>query len=642
MTKDLFDSAPVVDWVLDCETELIGAGRLVPRVACVSSCRVVDGVLEAPELWRVESPAFVAAFDAWVARGRGFLVGHNVAYDLACIARALPNRARSIWGLYDAGRVWDTGFHERLKALGLGWSIHPAIGRPIVSQGVSLAQLVLARLGVDMSSTKLDQNSPRYSYGALVDVPLNEWSAEAKRYALDDAQLTARLFVDQVEELERLNTQGLNLDETLGGRSLASHGLQARAAWALHHLGAWGLRSSPERVERWRSELEERKASLLVRPRELGLVKPDGRKDMKAIKAALELAYGAACPRTEKGAPSTSSESLAGSGDPALMALGELSSVDKLLGTYGPVLDRAARAVLNPRWNTLVATGRTSCIKPNLQNLPRSGGVREAFTPRAGCVYAGADYATAELVALAQVCMNWGLGSAMGEAINQGLDLHLVLAAQGLGLSYDEALELKSSKDKEVIEARQRAKITNFGLPAGRGPQGLIDDGEQAGLSMSMDEARELRARWFATWPEMRRYFERVESLIERGAIYQEVTGRRRGGVGFTDGANSFFQGLIADVAKTALYEVVRRCFLCPQSPLYGSRPVLFVHDEIILEVDEERAAEAADELARVMVSAAAPFLPDVRLSADAWVSRVWRKGLEGQRDAAGRLITLD
>jgi DNA polymerase III epsilon subunit-like protein len=632
--------------ILDCETELIGSGRLVPRVACVSSCFVYSTSegddLGSPDLWRAEAPDFVELLTSWVLDSSGFLVGHNIAFDLACLARAVPSFAWLIWRLYDQGRVWDTGLHERLKALGLGWSVHPAIGRPIVSQGVSLSQLVLARLGVDMSSTKLDKNSPRFAYGGLVDVPLSEWSQEARRYALDDAQLTARVFVDQIQELPRLSSQGLNIDQLGGGPALASFGLQVRAAWALHHLGAWGLRSAPERVEAWRAELESKKEKLSERPRALGLIKPDGRKDLKALRAAVELAYGSGCPRTEKGAASTSSETLIGSGAPALVDLGKLAAVDKLLGTYGPVLDKAARGPLNPRWNTLVATGRTSCLKPNLQNLPRGGSVREAFTPRAGCVYIGADYSTAELVALSQVCINWGFGSKMGEAINAGFDLHLMIAAESLGISYEQALERRAAGCSEVSKARQRAKITNFGLPGGRGAQGLVDDAEQAGLEMSIDEAKELRAKWFKTWPEMGRYFERVESLIERGGVYQEKSGRRRGGVGFTDGANTFFQGLIADAAKSALYEVVRACFMLPDSPLYGVRPVLFVHDEIICECPEDMAPEAADELARLMVEHAAPWVPDVKLGADAWVSRVWRKGLEGSRDEAGRLMVLD
>ena len=79
-----------------------------------------------------------------------------------------------------------------------------------------------------------------------------------------------------------------------------------------------------------------------------------------------------------------------------------------------------------------------------------------------------------------------------------------------------------------------------------------------------------------------------------------------------------------------------------PSSPLYGSRPILFLHDEIICESPEDRAPEAADELARLMVAAAKPFTPDLTMKTEPWCSRVWRKGLEEIRDESGRLIIQD
>ena len=52
----------------------------------------------------------------------------------------------------------------------------------------------------------------------------------------------------------------------------------------------------------------------------------------------------------------------------------------------------------------LVRTGRTSCADPNIQNLPRSGGFREAFVPASEHVYLIIDYSFIELRTLAAVC----------------------------------------------------------------------------------------------------------------------------------------------------------------------------------------------------------------------------------------------
>lgn len=635
--------------IFDCETELIAAGRVAPRCVCVSVQLVAVDTLEPHgEPLLFDAGAGFPSFFQAAAPRLAWLVGHNVAFDCAVICRAWPSLAPLVWSLYDEGRVWDCGLHERLKALALGWSVHPVLGRSgVVSRGISLADLVAAHLGLDVSAAKFDPSSPRYQYARLVGVPLEEWSEEARRYALDDARLTARVACAQWRELEPLaRASSLPLDEVNAGglalRSLASFSAQVGADWALFHLRAWGLRSSSERVEAWRADLEERKRELSQRPLEAGLLRDNGKRDLKAIRAAVELAYGEAAARTEKGALSTSGDVLKGAGCPTLAALGELLEVDKLLSTFGPTLEAAARGVLNPRFNVLVRSGRTSCVSPNVQQLPRAGGVREAFAPRAGCVYIGADYSTAELVALADICERWGLRSRMAEQIRAGRDLHLALAADVLGLSYDEAARLKREGDKRVNEERQRAKIPNFGLPGGLGAQGLVDYAAGAGATLSLSEAQEMRAAWFRSWPEMGPYFERVERAVEEGRVYQVGSRRVRGAVGYTDAANSYFQGLVADGAKRALYDVVKACFMAPSSPLYGARPVLFVHDEIICEVSEARAPAAADELARLMCAAMDKHLHTLTMSADAWASRTWRKGLEGVRDEHGRLVILD
>jgi DNA polymerase I-like protein with 3'-5' exonuclease and polymerase domains len=134
----------------------------------------------------------------------------------------------------------------------------------------------------------------------------------------------------------------------------------------------------------------------------------------------------------------------------------------------------------------------------------------------------------------------------------------------------------------------------------------------------------------------MRRYFDHVKERVSAGHIIQHYSGRRRGGVGFTDGANTYFQGLVADGAKSALFDVVRAAWMVPESPLFGARPVLFIHDEIICEVEEAKASAAADELARLMLKGIKPYVPDLPIQAEAWCSRVWRKGLDELRDVNG------
>ena len=56
------------------------------------------------------------------------------------------------------------------------------------------------------------------------------------------------------------------------------------------------------------------------------------------------------------------------------------------------------------------------------------------------------------------------------------------------------------------------------------------------------------------------------------------LTGRVRGRVSFTQARNTPFQGLAADGAKLALWELIRA----------GYRVVAFIHDEILIELPED------------------------------------------------------
>jgi DNA polymerase I-like protein with 3'-5' exonuclease and polymerase domains len=93
--------------------------------------------------------------------------------------------------------------------------------------------------------------------------------------------------------------------------------------------------------------------------------------------------------------------------------------------------------------------------------------------------------------------------------------------------------------------------------------------------------------------------------------------------------ANHYFQNLAAVGAKAAAYAVVR-AFFTPGSALYGKgAAVLFIHDEIISELREETAHEAALEQSRIMVEAMQVHVPDVKISAPPALMRRWYKGAE-------------
>ncbi len=260
-------------------------------------------------------------------------------------------------------------------------------------------------------------------------------------------------------------------------------------------------------------------------------------------------------------------------------------------------------------------TGRTSCSGPNLQNQGKDSGVRECFEPRPRMVYIICDYDSQETRTLAQSLLDLVGRSSLAEKYkaDPDYDPHCDFAAQMMGISYEEAIERKAAGDPEMKDMRQRAKAANFGFPGGLGAKAFVSYALGYGVKITIPEAEALKKAWFASIPEMTEYFALVNRIARGGGILEQVrSGRLRGGVGFCDGANSWFQGLASEASKTAAYFVAKECYNNPKSPLYGCRPVMLIHDELILEAPIERAAAAAAEVEKQMEAAMALWCPDI------------------------------
>jgi DNA polymerase I-like protein with 3'-5' exonuclease and polymerase domains len=351
--------------------------------------------------------------------------------------------------------------------------------------------------------------------------------------------------------------------------------------------------------------------------------------------------------RTDAGGVCLDRDACKESGDPVLIEYGELAQYKAVLAKDVPMLAAGVHAPIHTSMG-LAATGRSTSAGPNLQNMRRLPGIREAFRPRPGHVFAQADYPGLELHTLAQACLDLVGHSELAQIINSGKDPHLAFAATLLGITYEEAAKRK--KDPEVDAARQIGKVFNFGKPGGLGAEKLVLFARKTyGVTLTVDQVRARTRTWTTTLPEMRDYFALVGRMTENDegrALFQHLrSGRWRGGAGYTAACNSFFQGLGADAAKSAGYAVSHACYAEPESPLYGSRIVLFIHDELILEVAEERAHDAAVELSRVMREAANEWVPDVPFAEpdpEPLLMRTWSKKAEAVRDSEGRLVPWD
>lgn len=660
----------IVGW--DFETHLIRPGMVAPRPVCMSFHHAVNDPRD-PGTGLILRPQARMLLEAYLApKGSVTLVGHNTAYDLVCAMAEWPELARPIFDGVDEGRLRCTFIRQCLLDIAAG----EADFRRRIFEGGELKVSKAGRALDDLVDLYFGEVLPkddriRLGYGALDGVPMTEWPEEFRTYVLRDAQEPVRLFEAQEERACQLGARPEmeGVWQLVDGESIPDERPQTRSALWLQLMSAWGLRTDPKAVAELRFEHERDQAERKRRLEPTGMIRPDGSRDMKVIQARVVAAYmalGQDAPRTfpsakfRDGQVKCDTETLVDSGDEELALLGESLSDASTIGTWLPHLEEGARRPICVGYNPLVDSGRTSARKPNIQNPPRKGKIRACFVPREGWVYSFADYDTAELRALAQVCI-WLLGwSDLGDALRAGEDPHLSLAADLEGITYEEALARSKAGDKQIKDTRQLCKVPNFGLPGGLGAEKLVmyahNYDPRFKKMVDIKVANQLRTAWFRKWREMRGYFECVSAAVGRegeGNVQQFGSRRVRGRCGFTQAANTTFQGLVADGAKRAGWALARECYLGdwmhpPEgeaelalkaagkpSPLHGSRPVLFMHDEFGLEIpyrDPRAAGLAADRQARVQRLSMQELIPDVPIRCGSVMTRRWHKGAEAVR----------
>jgi hypothetical protein len=479
-------------------------------------------------------------------------------------------------------------------------------------------------------------------YGELIGVPLAEWPEGARTYPLEDARATWEIYQAQEEH---------------AGEYLADQYRQARAAWWLHLASAWGLRTTPEGVRQLCEATSEELSGIEARLIKEGLLRHNGSRDTKRAKSLMlevcgwkETSPGVFEPAngsegkplrlTDTGNVSLDADACEATGDEILEDYARATALKGVLSKDYAALVQGVEYPIHTRFD-LAETGRTTSAKPNIQNWRRMRGIRECFVPRPGFVFAQSDYDGLELRTLAQTCLTLLGRSELAGALNAGLDPHLALAATILGITYDEAKARK--KDEDVQNARQVAKVANFGFPGGLGIKTLVLFARKGyGVTLTEEQAQDLKDQWLRQWPEMREYFALVSRLSDGpyGATITQIGSNRvRGGASYTAACNSFFQGLGADATKHAGFLIAKACYVDRASPLFGSRIVCYVHDEFILEVPEARAHEAAEELALLMIVGANEWLPDVPATTEPLLMRYWSKDAKRLVGADGKLI---
>jgi len=693
---------------LDTETCRMGGGELAPALVCVSIAAQDENYEIVADIRKHDDPD-LEGWLATVLRGdHTHIITARGSYDMLVLCTAFPTLWPLVWQAYEDGRIHDVQIIEKLKCLSTTGSLEFAQlpDGSTMKLRFSLTELEQKYLGLNRSADKkktvdADGNdvSPwRERYGELRDVPLESWPAEAVEYPLDDARNTLAVFEAMVKDLRES-----------GPCSAATEAFQAACDFALWICTSWGMETDPERVALLETALEAELNPTKMAPLyEAGILRPaepprpyknqptkftagtEESVNKKVLQAHVErICQQHKIPTKmtaggEKGVPQISTDadvlSRLAPLDPLLTIYQGRQELIKLKTTYLPVLQHG---LVHFAFDVLKETGRTSShgsdIFPstNGQNQPTIGGdmsVRECFVPRAGHLLCSVDYSMLELCAVAQTTFDLFKKSVHLEKINAGYDLHAYLGAQlaadldpdfghvidearGLGdrLTPDEIYQIfiraKNDPDEDVRKLYQHyrkfAKPTGLGYPGGLGAQTFIEFARTVyGVEVTLEQAERFKEIWFATYPEMRQYFDWLGGQCDRQNAgtyaYSTPFGMYRAATTFCAGANGkAMQSPAAECAKTSLFLVVRSCYdVNLKSPLYGCHPVDFIHDEILVELpDDVYAHDRAFEVSRLMVSAGSLVFPDVKMKAEPALMRRWYKEAEPVYDPLTRRL---
>ncbi len=296
----------------------------------------------------------------------------------------------------------------------------------------------------------------------------------------------------------------------------------------------------------------------------------------------------------------------------------EYRQLSKLKSTYSDALleqvNSKTSRVHTTFSQTVTSTGRLSSNDPNLQNIPirteEGRNIRRAFIADRGKLLISADYSQVELRLMAAI----GDVKGLKEAFEEGIDIHASTASQVFGVSL---------KDMDPM-LRRRAKAINFGIIYGISAFGLSRQ-----LEISRTEASSYIESYFSKYPEIKDYMERtieearqqgyVTTIFGRRCYVEGIMDKNPSKRGFAERAaiNAPIQGSAADILKKAMQEVSKELTRLG----YKDSLLLQVHDELILEVDKDKAEEISRIVKGIMERTVSLSVP---LIAEAGIGENW------------------
>jgi DNA polymerase I-like protein with 3'-5' exonuclease and polymerase domains len=302
---------------------------------------------------------------------------------------------------------------------------------------------------------------------------------------------------------------------------------------------------------------------------------------------------------------------------PVVAKLLEYRTMQKALTSYGQNMIE----FINPKTGRLHAdfrqigapTGRFACTNPNIQQVPHAVEYRRCFMGHPeGRRLIIADYSQIELRILAEFSGD----QAFTNAFKSGADLHRVTAAQVFGVSEDQVTK----------EQRDFAKRLNFGVVYGIGAQRF-----SLMTGLGQPEAEDVLRKYFATYRRLDAYLkesanravDEKQARTGSGRLVKfnyDPSDRQQVSMTQRNGKNAPIQGTSADILKRALR------LLNDELRSTSGKIVNIIHDEIVVEVDENEAEMVAAKVERAMCAAGEEYLHNVPVKVESQTACEWTK----------------
>ena len=301
---------------------------------------------------------------------------------------------------------------------------------------------------------------------------------------------------------------------------------------------------------------------------------------------------------------------------PVVAKLLEYRGVAKSLSSFGETI----LEFIKPQTGRLHAdfrqigapTGRFSCSKPNIQQIPHEEAYRRCFRAPEGRKLIIADYSQVELRILAEFSRDENFI----KAFISGEDFHTTAAAQVFNVKPEDV----------TSDQRSFAKRLNFGVVYGIGSQRFA---LMTGVSQST--AEDIMRRYFATYRGLDAWLRDAARKVVTERVARTASGRMsrfrfdeddRKAISLAqrNGKNMPIQGSSADILKRALH------LLHGKIAGTSARLVNIVHDEIIVEADAGEAEATADKLEKAMCAAGEEYITQVPVKVDVKISDEWAK----------------